>query len=36
MIMRVFGLDSLNLRKKNKKTYWIKRSSKINSMKHLY
>tara|TARA_B100000965_G_scaffold245351_1_gene205885 strand:- start:53 stop:451 length:399 start_codon:yes stop_codon:yes gene_type:complete len=36
MIMRVFGLDSLNLRKKNKKTYWIKRSSKINSMKQLY
>lgn len=29
MVMRVFGRDELNLKKKNLKTYWITRAQKV-------
>ncbi len=33
IIMRLFGKDLLNLKKNNKKTYWIQKDNKNNNMK---
>ncbi len=36
IFMRLIGKDLLNLKLNNDKTYWIKRSNKINTMKRQF